>query len=192
MPAYVSHAIMAEDVYREIKNDNVSKIIENRIESIKLELNKKHNEDYEKLKKENKLKEEELNNLIKEKSIIEDEKNKILAIKKNNKDDIDNIINNKAKEIALKFEKDKQNIEKENERLKLELKEMKSNDSNLFLNHQLKASLKNIIKEISNLTGLLADNKIMDEETLKEVNNLKLELKSLNKQTELYINQSKF
>lgn len=173
------------------KNDAISKIIESRVESIKLELNKKHNADYEKLKKEKKLKEEELKNLMKEKSIVEEEKNKILEARKNNKD-IDNIINNKAKEIALKFEKDKQNIEKENELLKLELKEMKLNDYNLFLKHQLKVSLKNTIKEISNLTELLANNKIMNDEILEDVNNLKMELKYLNKQTELYINQSKF
>lgn len=172
------------------KNDNVSKIIETRIESIKLELNKKYNEDHEELKKENKLKEEELRKLIKEKSRIEEEKNKILEVQEKNKD-IDNIINNKAKEIALKFEKDKQNIEKENERLKIELKEMKSDNSNLLLNHELKVSLKSIIKEISKVTGLLSDNKIIDDETLKEVNNLKLELRFLNEQTDLYINQSK-
>lgn len=174
------------------KNDNVSKIIETRIESIKLELNKKHNTDYEQLKKENELKEEELKNLIKEKSLIEQEKKKILEVQEKNKDDIDNIINNKAKEIALKFEKDKQNIEKENERLKIELKEMKADNSKLLLNHELRVRLNSIRKEISKVTNLLTNNILIDEETLKEVNNLKRELRFLNEQTDLYINQSKF
>lgn len=169
------------------KNDNASKIIENRIEAIKSELSKKYNADHEQLKKENELK---LQNLIKEKSLIEEEKKKILE-EQQKSENIDEIINNKAKEIALKFERDKNDIKKENERLKKELNEMKLDNSKLTLNHELKIRLKSVRKEISRVTGLLANNTIMDDETLKEVNNLKLELKFLNEQTDLYTNQSK-
>lgn len=172
------------------KNENESEIIENRIEAIKLELSKKYNADHEQLKKENELKEKELENLAKEKALLEEQKKQILEEQEKNKN-IDEIINNKAKEIASNFEKDKNNIKKENEKLKKELIEMKSESSKLTLNHELKIRLKSVRKEISMVAGLLANNTIMDEETLKEVNNLKSELKFLNDQTELYTNQTK-
>ncbi len=172
------------------KNENESEIIENRIEAIKLELSKKYNADHEQLKKENELKEKELENLAKEKALLEEQKKQILEEQEKNKN-IDEIINNKAKEIASNFEKDKNNIKKENEKLKKELIEMKSESYKLTLNHELKIRLKSVRKEISMVAGLLANNTIMDEETLKEVNNLKSELKFLNDQTELYTNQTK-
>lgn len=172
------------------KNENESEIIENRIEAIKLELSKKYNADHEQLKKENELKEKELENLAKEKALLEEQKKQILEEQEKNKN-IDEIINNKAKEIASNFEKDKNNIKKENEKLKKELIEMKSESYKLTLNHELKIRLKSVRKEISMVAGLLANNTIMDEETLKEVNNLKSELKFLNDQTELYTNQIK-
>lgn len=172
------------------KNENESEIIENRIEAIKLELSKKYNADHEQLKKENELKEKELENLAKEKALLEEQKKQILEEQEKNKN-IDEIINNKAKEIASNFEKDKNNIKKENEKFKKELIEMKSESYKLTLNHELKIRLKSVRKEISMVAGLLANNTIMDEETLKEVNNLKSELKFLNDQTELYTNQTK-
>lgn len=172
------------------KNENESEIIENRIEAIKLELSKKYNADHEQLKKENELKEKELENLAKEKALLEEQKKQILEEQEKNKN-IDEIINNKAKEIASNFEKDKNNIKKENKKLKKELIEMKSESYKLTLNHELKIRLKSVRKEISMVAGLLANNTIMDEETLKEVNNLKSELKFLNDQTELYTNQTK-
>ena len=122
--------------------------------------------------------------------MLEEQKKQILEEQEKNKN-IDEIINNKAKEIASNFEKDKNNIKKENEKLKKELIEMKSESSKLTLNHELKIRLKSVRKEISMVAGLLANNTIMDEETLKEVNNLKSELKFLNDQTELYTNQTK-
>lgn len=107
----------------------------------------------------------------------------------NSNEDIDKIANEKAKEIASKFENDKKNIEKENLKLKNELQEFKKDESKIALNQELKIRIKNVRQEMSKVTGLMANNTIMDELTLKEVNNLKSELRFLNEQIELYCNQ---
>ncbi len=168
------------------ENENASKNIDKEIEKIKLELEEKYNLDKEDLT----LKEQQIEKLNEEKLAIENENQKLLE-KLNNPNNIDKIVNDKAKEIAENFERDKKKLEEENKKLKSELSEIKKDEDKIELNQELKIRLRNVRKEMSKIAGLMANNTIMDEKTIKEVNNLKSELRFLNEQIELYIGQTK-
>lgn len=167
------------------ENENASKNIDKEIEKIKLELEEKYNLDKEDLI----LKEQQIEKLNEEKLAIENEKQKLLK-KLNNPNNINKIVNDKAKEIAENFERDKKKLEEENKQLKNELIEIKKDEDKIELNQELKVRLRNVRKEMSKIAGLMANNTIMDEKTIKEVNNLKSELRFLNEQIELYIGQT--
>ena len=65
-------------------------------------------------------------------------------------------------------------------------------DEKQILNQELKIRLNNTIRDISRVAGLMANNTIIDEDTLSLVKKLKNELRFLNEQTELYSSQQKF
>ena len=79
---------------------------------------------------------------------------------------------------------------------KEEAKEKINKNNNLdekqILNQELKIRLNNTIRDISRVAGLMANNTIIDEDTLSLVKKLKNELRFLNEQTELYSSQQKF
>lgn len=135
----------------------------------------------------------EANNLKNKFKKIEQEKEDLLKkLSKNDAKediDIDKIVNDKAKEIASQFESDKKKLEKENKLLKNKLSEVKCDEGKIALNQELKIRLKSVRQDMGKVAGLMANNTIMDELTLKEVNNLKSELKFLSEQIDLYTNQ---
>lgn len=171
------------------ENENVIKDIDAEIDKIKSELEDKYNCDNEDFKNEIEIQEQRLKKLEDDKLFLEKEKIDLLDKLNNSNIDIDKIANEKAKEIALEFENDKNKIEKENKKLKNELNELKKDSSKIALNQELKIRLKTVRQEMGKVAGLMANNTIMDESTLKEVNNLKNELRFLNEQIELYTNQ---
>lgn len=171
------------------ENDNVIKDIDEEIDKIKSELEGKYSSDNENLKTEKEVQEQLLKKLEEDKLFLEKEKIDLLDKLNNSNLDIDKIANEKAREIALEFENDKKKIETENKKLKNELNELKKDSSKVALNQELKIRLKNVRQEMGKVAGLMANNTIMDEATLKEVSNLKYELKFLNEQIELYTNQ---
>lgn len=171
------------------ENETVIKDIDSEIEKIKSELEDKYSSDNEDLKNEKEIHEQRLKKLEEDKLFLEKEKIDLLDKLNNSNLDIDKIANEKAREIALEFENDKKKIETENKKLKNELDELKKDSSKVALNQELKIRLKTVRQEMGKVAGLMANNTIMDEATLKEVNNLKYELKFLNEQIELYTNQ---
>lgn len=115
---------------------------------------------------------------------IEKEKEELLKNRDESKD-IDEIVKEKTKEVVSKFEKEK--IKKENKNLKTEVKENEKKE----LHEELKVRLKSIRKDMNKVTSLLSDNTIINEPIIKEIENLKIELKFLNEQIQLYSNQEK-
>lgn len=171
------------------ENETVIKDIDTEIDKIKSELEEKYIYDNEDLKNEKEVQEQRLKKLEEDKLFLEKEKIDLLDKLKNSNLDIDKMANEKAREIALEFENDKRKIETENVKLKNELNELKKDSSKVALNQELKIRLKTVRQEMGKVAGLMANNTIMDEATLKEINNLKYELKFLNEQIELYTNQ---
>ncbi|MGL4731292.1 MAG: ParB N-terminal domain-containing protein [Clostridium sp.] len=171
------------------ENETVIKDIDSEIEKIKSELEDKYSSDNEDLKNEKEIHEQRLKKLEEDKLFLEKEKIDLLDKLNNSNLDIDKIANEKAREIALEFENDKKKIETENKKLRNELDELKKDSSKVALNQELKIRLKTVRQEMGKVAGLMANNTIMDEATLKEVSNLKYELKFLNEQIELYTNQ---
>lgn len=167
------------------ENDNVIKDIEVEIDKIKSQLEDKYSSDNEDFKNEIEMQEQRLQKLEDDKLVLEKEKESFLN--KLNSSNID--IEKKANEIALEFENDKKKIEKENKKLKNELSELKKDNSKIALNQELKIRLKTVRQEMTKVAGLIADNTVIDESILKEFNNFKNELRSLNEQIERYINQ---
>lgn len=161
------------------KNENTTKNINEEINKIKLELEKKYSEDNEKIKNEKNNYEDKLRKLELDKSNLEKE-NKILEKKMNGKtnDNIDEIANKKAKEIIDDFKNNK-------------LKEINKDEEGIAINHELKIRLKSVRKDMLKVAKLMENNTIIDETTIKEVENFKSELKFLNEQIDLYTNQNK-
>lgn len=170
------------------ENDNVIKDIDVEIYKIKSDLEDKYSSDNENFKNEIETQEQRLQKLEDDKLVLEKEKESLLNKLNSSNIDIEKKANEKSKEIALEFENDKKKIEKENKKLKNELSELKKDESKISLNQELKISLKAVRQEMSKVAGLMANNIIMDESTIKEVNHLKDELKFLNEQIELYTN----
>lgn len=168
------------------ENDNVIKDIDAEIDKIKSELEDKYSSDNENFKNEIEMQEQRLQKLEDDKLVLEKEKESLVKELNSSNIDIEKKANKKANEIALEFENDKKKIEKENKKLKNELSELKKNESKIDLNQELKISLKNVRQEMNKVAGLMANNIIMDELTLKEVNDLKYDLKVLNDKIELY------
>ncbi|GAA0865968.1 ParB/RepB/Spo0J family partition protein [Paraclostridium tenue] len=160
-------------------NEKNTQILNDEINKVKSELKTQ-------LDSENNFKAEQLKKLEEEKKILEQEKEKLEKElkKEGNIKNIENIVNEKTKEVISKFEK-------ENKKLKHELGQKEKESENLTINHELKLRLKSVRKDMSKVTGLLANNKIIDESTIKEVENLKHELIFLNEQIDIYINQEK-
>lgn len=173
------------------ENENVIKDIDAEINKIKSELEDKYSYDNEGFKNEIEIQEQRLQKLEDDKFVLEKEKESLLKKLNSSNIDIEKKTNEKSKEIALKFENDKKHIEKENKKLKNQLSELKKDENKIALNQELKIRLKTVRQEMGKVVGLMANNIIMDELTLKEVNNLKDELEFLNKQIELYTNQVK-
>lgn len=123
----------------------------------------------------------ELKNQLKK---IEKEKEELLKNRDESKD-IDEIVKEKTKEVVSKFEKEK--IKKENKNLETKLKK----DDETELHEELKIRLKSIRKDMNKVTSLLSNNTIINEPITKEIENLKIELKFLNEQIQLYSNQEK-
>lgn len=170
------------------ENDNVIKDIDADIDKIKSELEEKYSSDNEYLKNEKKIQEQHLKKLEEEKLSLEKEKIGLLDKLNSSNIEIDKITNEKAREIALDFENDKKKIEKENKKLKNELSELKNGESKIPLDQELKIRLKTVRQEMSKVSELMANNTIMDELTLKELNNLKNELSFFYEQLKLYTN----
>nr|WP_207744199.1 ParB/RepB/Spo0J family partition protein [Romboutsia sp. 1001713B170131_170501_G6] len=178
-------AVLSEEnqnIILDIIKNNVS-INKNEANELKNKLKKIEQEKESLIKKE----EEHLNE-IKKLTLKNEEINRDLDKKI---DDINKIANNKAKEIAIEFKNDKNKIKKGNVELKKEINEIKKDESKLELNQELKIRLKGIRKEIGKVAGLMANNTIIDDGTLKEVNFLKEQLRFLNEQVDLYTNQIK-
>lgn len=127
----------------------------------------------------------ELKNQLKK---IEKEKEELLKNMDESKD-IDEIVKEKTKEVVSKFEKEK--IKKENKNLKTKSKENGKKDDETELHEELKIRLKSIRKDMNKVTSLLSNNTIINEPITKEIENLKIELKFLNEQIQLYSNQEK-
>lgn len=170
------------------ENDNVIKDIDADIDKIKSQLEEKYSSDNEGLKNEKEVQEQHLKKLEEDKLFLEKEKIDLLDKLNNSNGYIDKIANEKAREIALEFENDKNKIEKENKKLKNKLSELKKDRSKIDLNEELKIRLKTVRQEMGRVASLMANNTIMDELTLKEINNFKDELEFLNKQIDIYIN----
>ncbi|MEG0180788.1 MAG: ParB N-terminal domain-containing protein [Peptostreptococcaceae bacterium] len=180
-----------EEYISEIKklsdaNEKATKELDIKIEKVKLELS-------EKSTSERKSQEQKLKDLEKEKLVLEKENDKLInkLNEKNNNGNIEKIAIEKAKEIASNFEKDKKKIEKENVKLKNELNEIKKDEENIAIHQELKIRLKSVRKDMGRVAGLMANNTIIDETLMKEIDNLKMELKFLNEQIDLYTNQEK-
>lgn len=166
-------AVLSEENQKIILN-----IIQNEVSISKSEANELKNK-FKEIEKEK----EDL--LKKEKLVLEKEKRNF-AEKLNNLNEIDNIVNEKAKEIALVFATKKNKIECENKKTKNKLNEIRKDENDRSLNQELKIRLKNVRLEINKVAELIDNNFIKDEETLKEINFIKSELKLLNDQIEQY------
>lgn len=180
-----------EEYISEIKklsdaNEKATKELDIKIEKVKLELSEKSTSERES-------QEQKLKDLEKEKLVLKKENDKLInkLNEKNNNGNIEKIAIEKAKEIASNFEKDKKKIEKENVKLKNELNEIKKDEENIAIHQELKIRLKSVRKDMGRVAGLMANNTIIDETLMKEIDNLKMELKFLNEQIDLYTNQEK-
>ena len=131
-----------------------------------------------------------------DKNILENEKLKLETninnLNESIKIEIENKANQKINEIKNKFEEDKLKLKRENDLLKEKLDKNNNLSEEQVINQELKIRLSSTINELSKITGLMANNRVMDEDTLKLVDRLKTELRVLNEQTELYSSQRKF
>ncbi len=172
-----------------LENESKSNEINLEIEKVKKEI--LANSDKEKEELENKLKV-----LENDKNILENEKLKLETninnLNESIKIEIENKANQKINEIKNKFEEDKLKLKRENDLLKEKLDKNNNLSEEQVINQELKIRLSSTINELSKITGLMANNRVMDEDTLKLVDRLKTELRVLNEQTELYSSQQKF
>lgn len=174
-----------------LKSENETKSIEidTKIEQVKKEILENSNKEKEDLIN-------RLNSLENDKKKLENEKeeleNSIKTSDKSAKEEIENKVNQRLEEIKSQFEKDNLKLKEENKKLKEKINKNNNIDEKQILNQELKIRLNNAIKGLSKVTGLMANNTIMDEDTLNLVKKLKTELRFLNEQTELYSSQEKF
>ncbi|WP_317368002.1 ParB N-terminal domain-containing protein [uncultured Tyzzerella sp.] len=169
-----------------LENESKSNEINLEIEKVKKELLANSNKEKEEL--ENKLKalENDKNELENEKVELE---TSINNLNEKIKLEIENKANKKIDEIKNKFEEDKLKLKIENEQLKEKLNKNNNLSEEQIRNQELKIRLNNTRTEISKIAGLMANNKIMDEETLKLVKCFENELRFLNEQILIYNNQ---
>lgn len=160
----------AVEIKKQLKEIELEK---NRI----IEREKQKSEEILKLKSENE--KEELENSIKNSN-------------ESTKEEIEHEVNQRLEEIKSQFEKDNLKLKEENKKLKEKINKNNNLDEKQILNQELKIRLNNTIRDISRVAGLMANNTIIDEDTLSLVKKLKNELRFLNEQTELYSSQQKF
>ena len=160
----------AVEIKKQLKEIELEK---NRI----IEREKQKSEEILKLKLENE--KEELENSIKNSN-------------ESTKEEIEHEVNQRLEEIKSQFEKDNLKLKEENKKLKEKINKNNNLDEKQILNQELKIRLNNTIRDISRVAGLMANNTIIDEDTLSLVKKLKNELRFLNEQTELYSSQQKF
>ena len=174
-----------------LKSENETKSIEidTKIEQVKKEILENSNKEKEELIK-------KLNSLEDDKKKLENEKEELEnSIKNSNestKEEIEHEVNQRLEEIKSQFEKDNLKLKEENKKLKEKINKNNNLDEKQILNQELKIRLNNTIRDISRVAGLMANNTIIDEDTLSLVKKLKNELRFLNEQTELYSSQQKF
>ena len=174
-----------------LKAENETKSIEidTKIEQVKKEILENSNKEKEELIK-------KLNSLEDDKKKLENEKEELEnSIKNSNestKEEIEHEVNQRLEEIKSQFEKDNLKLKEENKKLKEKINKNNNLDEKQILNQELKIRLNNTIRDISRVAGLMANNTIIDEDTLSLVKKLKNELRFLNEQTELYSSQQKF
>ena len=118
--------------------------------------------------------------------------NSIKNSNESTKEEIEHEVNQRLEEIKSQFEKDNLKLKEENKKLKEKINKNNNLDEKQILNQELKIRLNNTIRDISRVAGLMANNTIIDEDTLSLVKKLKNELRFLNEQTELYSSQQKF
>lgn len=159
-------AVLSEENQRLILS-----VIKNEISISKNEANELKN----KLKKIEKDKEDLLS---KEEQYVSELKN----LKGKNKTTLKNIneeiASKKSKEIIDDFKKNK-------------LNEINKDEECIAINNELKTRLKSLRKDTLKVTKLMENNTIIDETTIKEVENFKSELKFLNEKIDLYTKQNK-
>ena len=174
-----------------LKSENETKSIEidTKIEQVEKEILENSNKEKEELIK-------KLNSLEDDKKKLENEKEELEnSIKNSNestKEEIEHEVNQRLEEIKSQFEKDNLKLKEENKKLKEKINKNNNLDEKQILNQELKIRLNNTIRDISRVAGLMANNTIIDEDTLSLVKKLKNELRFLNEQTELYSSQQKF
>lgn len=152
------------------ENDNVIKDIDAEIDKIKSELENKYSYDNEGFKNEIEIQEQRLQKLEDDKLILEKEKESFLNTLNGSNIDIETIVKEKAKEVALEFENDKNKID---------------------LNQELKTRLKTVKKEMIKITELISINSTIDKSTIIELKNLKNKLEFLNNKLDLYTSKDK-
>lgn len=159
-------AVLSEENQRLILS-----IIKNEISISKNEANELKN----KLKKIEKDKEDLLS---KEEKYISDLKNLKDKNETTPKNINEEIASKKSKEIIDDFKKNK-------------LNKINKDEECIAINNELKTRLKSLRKDTLKVTKLMENNTIIDETTIKEVENFKSELKFLNDKIDLYTKQNK-
>lgn len=158
-------AVLSEENQRLILS-----VIKNEISISKNEANELKN----KFKKIEKDKEDLLSKEEKYISEIKNLKDKNETTRKNNS--IEEIASKRAKEVIDDFKNNK-------------LNETNKDEECIAINHELKIRLKSVRKDMLKVAKLMESNTIIDETTIKEVENFKSELKFLNEKIDLYTNQ---
>lgn len=127
----------------------------------------------------------------KDKEVLLSKEEKYISEIKNLKDknettrkNINKEINNSIEEIASKRAKEVIDDFKNNK-----LNETNKDEKCIAINHELKIRLKSVRKDMLKVAKLMESNTIIDETTIKEVENFKSELKFLNEKIDLYTNQ---
>lgn len=105
---------------------------------------------------------------------------------KNFKDKNETTIKNINEEIASKKSKEVIDDFKKNK-----LNEINKDEECIAINNELKTRLKSLRKDTLKVAKLMENNTIIDETTIKEVENFKSELKFLNDKIDLYTKQNK-
>ena len=117
---------------------------------------------------------------------VEEEKNRLLEMQEQEVTEIEDIVTQRLEEIKNKFELiklEKEKLQTENSKLKekLNVNDTLSRDESLRLsiNYELKLRLNNAKDEISKVSGLISNNEVIEEDTLKLVKDFEKELKVL-------------
>ncbi|MCE9677453.1 ParB/RepB/Spo0J family partition protein [Paraclostridium bifermentans] len=166
-------AVLSEENQRLILS-----VIKNEISISKNEANELKN----KFKKIEKDKEDLLN---KEEKYISEIKN-LKDKNENTRKNINKEINSSIEEIASRRAKEVIDDFKNNK-----LNETNKDEECIAINHELKIRLKSVRKDMLKVAKLMENNTIIDETTIKEVENFKSELEFLNEKIDLYTKQNK-